>query len=77
MKTTIFLNRSSDAAGKHPEAAEGDIMYRKLNIIGYVDKGYSGHCTTVECSIRSGFPGFDITGLPLTDDTIAKLLKTI
>ena len=64
MKTTIFLNRSSDAAGKHPEAAEGDIMYRKLNIIGYVDKGYSGHCTTVECSIRSGFPGFDITGLP-------------
>ena len=39
-------------------------MYRRLSIIGYVDKGYNGHSTTVECSIRSGFPGFDITGLP-------------
>lgn len=37
-----------------------------LTILGYVDKGYSGHATTVECSIRSGFPGFDITGLPGT-----------
>ena len=39
-------------------------MNRRLSIIGYVDKGYNGHSTTVECSIRSGFPGFDITGLP-------------
>ena len=52
-------------------------MNRRLSIIGYVDKGYNGHSTTVECSIRSGFPGFDITGLPLTDDTIAKQPKTI
>ncbi len=41
-------------------------MNGKLTILGYVDKGYSGHSTTVECSIRSGFPGFDITGLPGT-----------
>ncbi len=41
-------------------------MNNALVIVGYVDKGYEGQTTTVECSIRSGFPGFDITGLPGT-----------
>ena len=41
-------------------------MNGRITIMGYVDKGYSGQGTTVECSIRSGFPGFDITGLPGT-----------
>ena len=35
-----------------------------LRIFGYVDKGYTGSPVLVECSIRNGFPGFDITGLP-------------
>ena len=39
-------------------------MQRGLTIYGYVDKGYDGHSTKVECNIRSGFPGFDLTGLP-------------
>lgn len=39
-------------------------MPKKLIIYGYMDKGYNGHGVLVECSIRNGFPGFDITGLP-------------
>ena len=41
-----------------------DFMSSLMSIFGYVDKGYNGYGTRVECSIRSGFPGFDITGLP-------------
>jgi len=37
---------------------------KNLRIFGYVDKGYTGSPVLVECSIRNGFPGFDITGLP-------------
>lgn len=39
-------------------------MRNKIRIHGYMDKGYTGTGVTVECSIRNGFPGFDITGLP-------------
>lgn len=39
-------------------------MRNEIRIIGYMDKGYTGSCVRVECSIRNGFPGFDITGLP-------------
>ncbi|MGP1508058.1 MAG: ATP-binding protein [Sphaerochaeta sp.] len=39
-------------------------MPKELIIYGYMDKGYNGHGVLVECSIRNGFPGFDITGLP-------------
>lgn len=39
-------------------------MRNKIRIHGYMDKGYTGSCVRVECSIRNGFPGFDITGLP-------------
>ncbi|MCF0262302.1 MAG: ATP-binding protein [Sphaerochaetaceae bacterium] len=38
-------------------------MKRKISIYGYIDKGYCGQTVLVECSIRNGFPGFDITGL--------------
>ena len=39
-------------------------MSYNIRIFGYIDKGYTGHSVMVECSIRNGFPGFDITGLP-------------
>ena len=39
-------------------------MSNNIRIFGYIDKGYTGHSVMVECSIRNGFPGFDITGLP-------------
>ena len=39
-------------------------MTDRIRIYGYIDKGYTGHSVMVECSIRNGFPGFDITGLP-------------
>ena len=39
-------------------------MTDRIRIFGYIDKGYFGHSVMVECSIRNGFPGFDITGLP-------------
>ena len=39
-------------------------MKERIRIFGYIDKGYTGHSVMVECSIRNGFPGFDITGLP-------------
>ena len=39
-------------------------MRNEIRIYGYMDKGYTGSCVRVECSIRNGFPGFDITGLP-------------
>ena len=39
-------------------------MRNKIRIHGYMDKGYTGTGVTVECIIRNGFPGFDITGLP-------------
>ena len=39
-------------------------MSNSIRIFGYIDKGYTGHSVMVECSIRNGFPGFDITGLP-------------
>ena len=39
-------------------------MANRIRIFGYIDKGYTGQSIMVECSIRNGFPGFDITGLP-------------
>ena len=39
-------------------------MINEIRIHGYMDKGYTGSSVMVECSIRNGFPGFDITGLP-------------
>ena len=39
-------------------------MPNNIRILGYIDKGYTGQSIMVECSIRNGFPGFDITGLP-------------
>lgn len=39
-------------------------MRNEIRIHGYMDKGYTGTVVSVECSIRNGFPGFDITGLP-------------
>ena len=39
-------------------------MPSNIRIFGYIDKGYTGQSIMVECSIRNGFPGFDITGLP-------------
>ena len=39
-------------------------MRNEIRIYGYIDKGYTGSGVMVECSIRNGFPGFDITGLP-------------
>ena len=39
-------------------------MRKEIRIHGYMDKGYTGSGVRVECSIRNGFPGFDITGLP-------------
>ena len=36
-------------------------MTDRIRIFGYIDKGYFGHSVMVECSIRNGFPGFDIT----------------
>ena len=39
-------------------------MRNEIRIHGYMDKGYTGSDVRVECSIRNGFPGFDITGLP-------------
>ena len=41
-------------------------MANRIRIFGYIDKGYTGQSIMVECSIRNGFPGFDITGLPGT-----------
>ena len=41
-------------------------MRNEISIFGYMDKGYTGSCVKVECNIRNGFPGFDITGLPGT-----------
>ena len=38
----------------------------RIRLFGYVDKGYTGSPVLVECSVRNGFPGFDITGLPGT-----------
>ncbi len=48
-----------------------------MKIYGFQNNGYQGQITWIETDIRNGFPGFDIVCLPLTDDTIAKLLKTI
>lgn len=39
-------------------------MVRNIAIYGYISKGYTGQCVQIQCSVRSGFPGFDITGLP-------------
>lgn len=39
-------------------------MVRDITIYGYISKGYTGQIVQVQCSIRNGFPGFDITGLP-------------
>ena len=39
-------------------------MRKDIRIHGYMDKGYTGLHVMLECSIRNGFPGFDITGLP-------------
>lgn len=39
-------------------------MRNEIRIFGYMDKGYTGSAVMVECNIRNGFPGFDITGLP-------------
>ncbi len=41
-------------------------MGRKIRIHGYMDSGYEGQSILIECSIRNGFPGFDIVGLPGT-----------
>ena len=39
-------------------------MGRQIRIHGYMDSGYEGQSILIECSIRNGFPGFDIVGLP-------------
>ncbi len=39
-------------------------MGRQIRIHGYMDSGFAGQAILVECSIRNGFPGFDIVGLP-------------
>ncbi|MCQ2412847.1 MAG: ATP-binding protein [Sphaerochaetaceae bacterium] len=39
-------------------------MVRNITIYGYISKGYTGQGVQIQCSIRNGFPGFDITGLP-------------
>lgn len=39
-------------------------MGRQIRIHGYMDSGYLGQSILIECSIRNGFPGFDIVGLP-------------
>lgn len=41
-------------------------MRRKIRFFGYMNKGYDGQVVMTECSVRNGFPGFDIVGLPDT-----------
>ena len=60
MKTAVFLYR---LIGPH-DGPEEIVMRNEIRIHGYMDKGYTGSSVMVECSIRNGFPGFDITGLP-------------
>ena len=39
-------------------------MAKKLKIYGYCNKGYTGLAVTISCDVHSGFPAFDIIGLP-------------
>lgn len=39
-------------------------MQPDINIYGYINKGFDGQLVGIEAQIRSGFPGFDIIGLP-------------
>ncbi|MCR5761166.1 MAG: ATP-binding protein [Sphaerochaetaceae bacterium] len=39
-------------------------MQCNIVICGYINKGFDGQLVGVEAQIRSGFPGFDIIGLP-------------
>ena len=73
IKTALFLYWKSGPRKTLKEHS----MRNEIRIYGYIDKGYTGSGVMVECSIRNGFPGFDITCLSLTDDTIAKCPKTI
>ena len=41
-------------------------MTHKIEIYGFVNKGYSGQKVLVETDIKNGFPAFDIIGLPDT-----------
>ena len=44
----------------------------KATVFGYMPTSYGGIDVQVDCSIRNGFPGFDITGLPGTSVKEAK-----
>ena len=44
----------------------------KATVFGYMPTNYGGIEVQVDCSIRNGFPGFDITGLPGTSVKEAK-----
>ena len=44
----------------------------KATVFGYMPTNYGGLEIQVDCSIRNGFPGFDITGLPGTPVKEAK-----
>lgn len=53
----------------------------KATVFGYMPTPYGGLEIQVDCSIRNGFPGFDITGLPGTPvkeakDRVRNALKT-
>ncbi len=39
-------------------------MQPNISIYGYINKGFDGQLVGIEAQIRSGFPGFDIIGLP-------------
>ncbi len=39
-------------------------MKCRIIIYGYINKGFNGQLVGIEAQIRSGFPGFDIIGLP-------------
>ena len=45
---------------------------KKATVFGYMPTSYGGLEIQVDCSIRNGFPGFDITGLPGTSVKEAK-----
>lgn len=54
---------------------------KKATVFGYMPTNYGGLEIQVDCSIRNGFPGFDITGLPGTPvkeakDRVRNALKT-
>ncbi len=53
----------------------------KATVFGYMPTNYGGLEIQIDCSIRNGFPGFDITGLPGTPvkeakDRVRNALKT-